>query len=65
MARIIKGAADTPRNRIILDLHRKGLSYNKISREMLRRGFDLTAQRCQAIVKSKEAAAAAAARGTK
>lgn len=63
MARIIKGAADTPRNRIIIDMHRKGVSYNKISREMLRRGFDLTSQRCQQIVKSREAAAAAA-RGT-
>jgi len=63
MARIIKGAADTPRNRIIIDMHRKGVSYNKISREMLRLGFDLTSQRCQQIVKSKEAAAAAA-RGT-
>ena len=64
MARIIKGAADTPRNRIIIDMHRKGMSYNRISREIMRLGFDLTAQRCQAIVKSKEAAAAAA-RGTK
>tara|TARA_R110000803_G_C11922299_1_gene314490 strand:+ start:99 stop:293 length:195 start_codon:yes stop_codon:yes gene_type:complete len=63
MARIIKGAADTPRNRIISDLHRKGMSYNKISREMFRLGFDLTSQRCQQIVKSKEAAAEAA-RGT-
>lgn len=64
MARIIKGAADTPRNRIILDMHRKGVSYNKISRELQRRGFDLTSQRCQQIVKSREAAAVAAG-GTK
>ena len=59
MARIAKGAADTPRNRIIIDMHRKGMSYNTISREMLRRGFDITSQRCQQIVKSREAAAVA------
>ena len=47
MARIIKGAADTPRNRIIIDLHRKGMSYNRISREIMRLGFDLSSQRCQ------------------
>jgi hypothetical protein len=56
MGRNKTGALDTPRNRILVDLHRKGMSYNKISREMLRRGFDITAQRCQQIVKSQEAA---------
>ena len=64
MARKIKGAADTARNRIIIDLHRKGVSYNKISRMMEDKGFYLTAQRCQAIVKSTEAALAVT-RGTK
>ena len=57
MGRNKTGALDTPRNRILVDLHRKGMSYNKISREMLRRGFEITAQRCQQIVKSQEAEA--------
>jgi len=56
MGRNKTGALDTPRNRILLDLHRKGMSYNKISRELLRRGFAITPQRCQQIVKSQEAA---------
>ena len=54
MGRKKTGALDTPRNRIIVDLHRKGMSYSKISRELLRRGFDVTSQRCQQIVKSRE-----------
>jgi len=56
MGRNKTGALDTPRNRILVDLHRKGMSYNKISRELLRRGFAITPQRCQQIVKSQEAA---------
>jgi hypothetical protein len=64
MGRQKTGAEDTPRNRIIIDLHRKGMSYNTISREMLRRGFEITPQRCQQIVKSTKEAALAA-RGTK
>tara|TARA_Y100001973_G_C5143990_1_gene304439 strand:+ start:903 stop:1097 length:195 start_codon:yes stop_codon:yes gene_type:complete len=54
MGRKKTGALDTPRNRIIVDLHRKGMSYSKISRELLRRGFDVTSQRCQQIVKSRQ-----------
>jgi hypothetical protein len=56
MGRNKTGALEKKKNRILVDLHRKGMSYNKISREMLRRGFDITAQRCQQIVKSQEAA---------
>ena len=56
MGRNNTGALDTPRNRILVDLHRKGMSYNKISRELLRRGFAITPQRCQQIVKSQESA---------
>lgn len=46
-----KGVLDTPRNRIIIDLHRKGMSYNKIVRELARRNLgEITPQRCHQVV---------------
>jgi len=50
MGRPKTGVMDTPRNRIIFDLHRKGLSTNKISKELFRKGFDISQQRVQQIL---------------
>jgi hypothetical protein len=46
------GSQDTKRNRMIIELHNKGMSYNNISVEMHNRGFTVTPQRCYAIVKN-------------
>mgnify|MGYP003127803018 CR=1 FL=1 len=46
-----KGAEDTPRNRMIIDLHRKGFSYNQIRKQVEASGSDITVQRVQRIVK--------------
>jgi len=46
------GVMDTPRNRIIFDLHRKGLSMNRIAKELMRKGFDVTPQRVSDILKN-------------
>ena len=47
------GPDDTPRNRIIYDLRRKGFSYNDIATEMHRRGFKITSQRIHQLVNAK------------
>ena len=47
------GPNDTPRNRIIYDLRRKGFSYSEIASEMQRRGFKITSQRVHQLVNAK------------
>tara|TARA_R100001086_G_scaffold119382_1_gene61354 strand:- start:10994 stop:11212 length:219 start_codon:yes stop_codon:yes gene_type:complete len=46
-----KGAENSPRNRIIVDLKNKGLSYNAINRELMKSGFYISVQRIQQVVK--------------
>ncbi len=46
-----KGADDNARNRMIIDLRKKGKSYNQITREIERSGFVITVQRVQQIIK--------------
>jgi len=65
MGRIRTGPIDSPRNRIIYDLARKGLSTNKISKELLRRGFDISQQRVHQILTSKKDFSNAAKETTK
>jgi DNA-binding NarL/FixJ family response regulator len=45
-----KGAEDNPRNRMIIDLHKKGKSYNQIAKEIERSGFSITVQRVGQII---------------
>tara|TARA_Y100000004_G_scaffold61063_1_gene68365 strand:+ start:1396 stop:1563 length:168 start_codon:yes stop_codon:yes gene_type:complete len=45
------GALDLPRNRMILDLRKKGMSYNKICKELEKSGFSITVQRVAQIIK--------------
>ena len=46
-----KGAEDNPRNRMIIDLKKKGYSYNAINRELIKSGFYISVQRVAEVVK--------------
>tara|TARA_Y100000593_G_C4296722_1_gene331053 strand:- start:1101 stop:1274 length:174 start_codon:yes stop_codon:yes gene_type:complete len=47
----LKGANNTPRNRMIFDLRKKGFSYNEIRKQVEASGSDITVQRIQRIIK--------------
>ena len=55
MGRIKTGPEHNPRNRIIYDMKKKGMSYNMISRELFRRGFTVSPQRICKIIQTRNA----------
>ena len=52
MGRPKTGVEDSPRNRIIFGLREKGFSMNKIAKELMKKGFDVTPQRVSDILKN-------------
>ena len=46
-----KGAENNPRNNLIIDLHKKNYSYNKINKELIKNNYFISLQRIAKIIK--------------